>query len=121
MGYTYQDAKLRGNGAVRLGQVPKHQIALWNRYDFSSWIGAGIGMIYQSSQYAAIRTAANTTLLPGFTRFDAALFVKLNENIAFQVNVENLFDTDYFADAHNNNNISPGAPLNARFTARVKF
>ncbi|WP_262856976.1 TonB-dependent receptor [Sphingobium sp. RSMS] len=120
-GYTYQDAQLRGNSFVRLGQVPKHQFALWNRYDFNEAVGAGVGVIHQSSQFAAIRTSATTTRLPAFTRVDAALFFKANEQIEFQVNVENLLDEEYFSDAHNNNNITPGAPINARFTARVKF
>lgn len=120
-GYTYQDAELRGNGFVALGQVPKHQFALWNRYDFNSSVGAGFGVVHQSSQFAAIRTSATTTLLPAFTRVDAALFFKANDRLAFQVNVENLLGEEYFSDAHNNNNITPGAPVNARFTARVKF
>lgn len=120
-GYTYQDAKLRGNSFVALGQVPKHQFALWNRYDFSSRVGAGLGVIHQSSQFAAIRTSATTTRLPAFTRVDAALFFKANDRLEFQVNVENLLNKEYFSDAHNNNNITPGAPINARFTARVKF
>jgi len=120
-GYSYQDAKLRGNDFVRLGQTPRHQLALWNRYDFDRRVGVGVGVIHQSSQFAAIRTSATTTRLPSFTRFDAALFFEASEQVQFQLNVENLFDTGYFADAHNNNNISPGAPLNARFTARVKF
>lgn len=120
-GYTYQDAKLRGNGFVALAQVPKHQFALWNRYDFNSSVGAGLGVVHQSSQFAAIRTSATTTLLPAFTRVDAALFLKANDQLEFQVNVENLLDEEYFSDSHNNNNITPGAPINARFTARVKF
>ncbi len=120
-GYTYQDAKLRGNAFVRLAQVPEHQFALWNRYDFSRQLGAGLGIIHQSSQFAANRTAANTTRLPGFTRIDAALFFRASDRLSFQVNVENLLDARYFSDAHNANNISPGAPLNARFSASVKF
>ena len=120
-GYTYQDAELRGNSFVRLGQVPKHQFALWNRYDVNQWVGLGLGVIHQSSQFAAIRTSATTTRLPAFTRVDAAMFFKANERLEFQVNVENLLDEGYFSDAHNNNNITPGAPINARFTARVKF
>lgn len=120
-GYTYQDAALRGNDFVQLAQVPKHQIALWNRYDFDPSIGLGLGVVHQSSQFAAIRTSATTTLLPAFTRLDAALFFKATERLEFQVNVENLFDEDYFSDAHNNNNITPGAPINARFTARLAF
>lgn len=120
-GYTYQDAKLRGNDAVRLAQVPEHQFALWNRYDVDPRIGLGLGVVHQSSQFAAIRTSATTTRLPAFTRVDAALFFKATERVELQVNVENLFDDDYFSDAHNNNNITPGAPVNARFTARVVF
>lgn len=120
-GYTYQDALLKGNGFVRLAQVPEHQFALWNRYDFNSSVGAGLGVVRQSSQFAAIRTATNTTRLPGFTRVDAALFFKASEQVELQVNIENLLDEKYFSDAHNNNNITPGAPINARFTARMKF
>lgn len=120
-GYTYQDGTLRGNESVRLAQLPKHQFSLWNRYDVSDALGVGLGVIHQSSQFAAIRTSATTTKLPSFTRVDAALFYDVSENVQLQVNVENLFDTDYFADAHNNNNITPGAPINGRMTVRVKF
>lgn len=120
-GYTYQDAKLRGNDFVRLGQVPEQQLALWNRYNFSQLIGGGIGVIHQSSQFAANRTAANVTRLPGFTRVDMALFVNASDRLQFQINIENVLDKTYFADAHNANNISTGAPINARISARIKF
>lgn len=120
-GYTWQDGTLRGNDNVRLGQLPKHQFSLWNRYDVSDALGLGLGVIHQSSQFAAIRTSATTTKLPSFTRVDAALFLDVSEKVQLQANVENLFDTDYFADAHNNNNITPGAPINGRVTVRVKF
>ncbi len=120
-GYTYQDAKLRGNDLVQLAQVPEHQLALWNRFDVDPRFGLGLGVVHQSSQFAAIRTSATTTRLPAFTRVDAALFFKATERLELQVNVENLFDEDYFSDAHNNNNITTGAPINARFTARVRF
>ena len=119
--YSYQDAALAGNDSVRLGQVPKHQASLWNRYDFNDAFGAGVGIIHQSSQFAAIRTSATTTRLPSFTRVDAALYYDVSEAVQVQLNVENLFDTEYFSDAHNNNNISTGAPINGRFTVRAKF
>ncbi len=120
-GYTHQTAKLRGNDSVRLAHVPEDQFALWNRYDVTERFGIGLGVIHQSGQFAAIRTSANTTRLPAFTRVDAGVFWKATEALDLQLNVENLLDETYFADAHNNNNISTGAPLNARLTARVKF
>jgi catecholate siderophore receptor len=123
-GYTWQDGHIKGNEDVRIAQVPKHQFALWNRYDFNASVGAGIGVIHQSSQWAALHNPpgnSNATRLPAFTRVDAALFFTASEKLQFQVNVENLLDEEYFSDAHNNNNITPGAPINARLTARVKF
>jgi catecholate siderophore receptor len=122
-GYSYQDSYRSDNKLIKLGQVPKHQFSLWNRYDFTETFGAGVGVIHQGSQFAAIRlpAPAASTRLPSFTRVDAALFFNLSEAVQLQANVENLFDTDYFADAHNNNNISPGAPINGRLTVRVKF
>jgi catecholate siderophore receptor len=120
-GYTYQDAKLRGNDTVRLANVPEHQLAVWNRFDVTPALGLGLGVVHQSGQFAAIRTGPATTRLPAFTRLDAALFYTVSENLELQLNVENALDEEYFSDAHNNNNITPGAPLNARLTARVRF
>ena len=37
------------------------------------------------------------------------------------LNVENLFDRKYFPTADGNNNISPGAPRNARLTLSTAF
>jgi len=120
-GYAYQDAVLQGNASVKLAQVPEHQFSLWNRYDVNDRLGFALGVIRQSSQYAAIRTSATTTRLPGFTRVDAAVFYELNDRLELQVNVENLLGETYFPDAHNNNNISTGAPTNVRFTLTTMF
>ena len=67
---------------MRLGQVPEHQFALWNRYDVSDRFGLGLGVTHQSSQFAAIRTGPATTELPAFTRFDAAVFFDVSERLA---------------------------------------
>ena len=120
-GYSYQDAKLVGNNSVRLGQVPKQQASLWNRYDLYPNFAVGLGIIHQSSQFAAIRTTTNTTKLPAFTRIDAALFYDVSDTVQLQMNVENLLDANYYSDAHNNNNISTGAPINGSFTIRAQF
>ena len=120
---------MRGNDSVKLGQVPKNQFSVWNRYDVSEKIGLGLGVIHQSSQFAALRIPPQalpavtpvSTLLPGFTRVDAALYFDVSEAVQVQANVENLFDTRYFSDAHNVNNITPGAPVNGRVTVEVRF
>ncbi len=123
-GYSYLDGDERGRvvaGALAnrtLAQVPEHMFSLWNRYAVTSRFALGLGLTHQSSQFASI---GNSVELPGFTRVDAAAFYELSDNLELQVNVENLFDTDYFPAAHNDNNISTGEPLNARFTVRAKF
>lgn len=123
-GYSYLDADERGRvvGAAlanrTLAQVPEHMFSLWSRYDVSERFGFGAGVTHQSSQFAAID---NSVRLPGYTRVDAALYYVLSENVELQLNVENLFDEDYFPAAHNNDNISTGEPLNARLTVRVGF
>jgi catecholate siderophore receptor len=123
-GYAWQDGEITRSlsataqaGAV-LAQLPKNSFSLWNRYDISPKWGAGIGVIYRSSVYTS---TDNTVLLPGFTRFDAAVFFKLNAKLRAQLNVENLFDVDYYAYAHSNNNITPGSPLAFRFSLTGSF
>lgn len=120
-GYAWQDAVLAGNDSVRLAQVPEQQFSLWNRFNVSDRLGLGLGVTHQSDQFAAIRTSNATTRLPGFVRVDAAAFYDLSETMQVQLNIENLFDETYFPDAHNNANVSTGAPLNARLTLSTRF
>ncbi len=42
---------------------------------------------------------------------DAAVFYEISDTVDLQLNIENLLDTSYFSDAHNNFNISPGCPV----------
>jgi catecholate siderophore receptor len=123
IGYANTRAKITETTAAapagrRVAQVPRHQLSVWNRYDMTEALGVGVGVYHQSSQFATI---SNLTRLPSFTRIDAALFYDLSDRIAVQLNVENLTDTSYFPVAHNDNNISTGAPINARLTLVAKF
>lgn len=124
-GYGYQDAWLvRGahTGSATTGKevalVPRHTFSLWNKYQFLPNWAAGVGVISRSDMYANV---SNAVTLPGFARVDAALFWDINENFKAQLNVENVFDTDYYATAHNDNNTTPGSPRAAYFTLTSKF
>lgn len=118
-GYAYQDGHLTERlGGTRLAQLPRHVASLWNRYDLTQAWGFGLGVIYQSEMFAA---ADNLVTLPEFTRVDAAVFYAPTERLRLQVNVENLFDEDYYPYAHNNNNITPGSPLAVRFGVTANF
>ena len=43
------------------------------------------------------------------------------DRVAMQVNVENLFDTRYYATANGNNNITPGAPRTLRAALDIRY
>lgn len=118
-GYAYQDGELTDAvGGTRLAQLPKHVASLWNRYDFTDAWGVGLGIVYQTEMFAA---SDNLVTLPEFTRVDAAVFYSLNDRIRMQLNVENLFDEEYYPNAHNNNNITPGSPLAVRAGVTASF
>lgn len=119
-GYAYQESEvLAGNDkGNKIAQVPRNSISLWNRYDFNSQWGVGLGAVYQSDVFAG---ADNTVKMPSFTRVDAALYYTVNPQLKLQLNVENLFDEEYYTSAHSNTNIVPGAPLAMGVSANVTF
>ena len=127
IGYSYQHGEVRaaiasGTATIPAGReldkLPRHQFSAWTRYDVTPSLGLGLGVVHQSSQFAAI---SNAVRLPAFTRVDAAVYYDFSERFALQMNVENLFDTAYYPSAHTDSNIAPGKPLSAKLTARMKF
>lgn len=120
-GYTWQKAEVREattaclSGDCEVPLVPRHSFSLWSRFDISDRVGVGLGAIARSSSYASI---GNMVKLPGYARFDAAVFYNIADGVKAQLNVENLFNADYFAAAHSDNNIAPGAPTTARLAIR---
>ena len=115
--YTYLDGQEMGRyeGGLEanrhLPQLPEHKVSVWGDAQLGPRWRAGMGVIYQSAQYASL---SNAVELPDFLRVDAALYFDVSPSLSLQLNLENLFDEDYFPAAHNDNNISVGAPLNAR-------
>ena len=132
-GYAFTKAEFTADTTATLrdgaqvGQVPKHTISLWNRYDFTPALGAGLGLTYKSKMLASNELIATTAApipnveLPGYFRTDAALYYTLSKAIQFQLNVENLFDKKYYLSAHSNNNITPGSPRAFRLGMNFKF
>jgi len=118
-GYAYQDGHLvAALGGTRLAQLPKHVFSLWNKYELNARWSAGLGVIHQTEMFAA---ADNLVTLPEFTRIDAGVFFTPSERWSAQVNVENLLDEGYYANANGNNNISPGSPRAVRASVTMRF
>jgi catecholate siderophore receptor len=122
-GYAWQDAKISETTAAapqgrEVPLVPRHSFSLWNRYQFSERLGAGLGIIARSKSWTSL---SNAVRLPAYVRVDAAAFYTLTRGVQAQINVENLFGVDYFPTAHNDNNIAPGAPRTARAAILFSF
>jgi catecholate siderophore receptor len=122
-GYAHQNATVTSRTAAapegaKVPLVPRNTVSLWNRYQATPALGFGLGVIYQDEMYAAIDDAVT---LPAFTRFDAAAYYSLSRHLRFQLNLENLFDREYYATAHSNDNITPGSPRAVRMTIVTGF
>jgi catecholate siderophore receptor len=122
-GYAYQNVEItKTTSAAPAGRIlpltPEHTASLWNRVRFTPRWSAGLGVTYQDESFAAI---SNAVTLPSFTRVDGALYFTPAENIELQLNVDNLLDETYWPTAHNDNNITPGAPRTFRVTLRSRF
>lgn len=123
-GYAYQTGELTASQSAtalqgnRLAQLPRHSASLWNRYDFNPAFGVGLGIIHRGAIFANVD---NQVTVPGFTRFDAAVYWTLNPSVQLQLNVENLGNARYFTSAHSNTNITPGAPRSAWLSVNLRY
>jgi len=123
-GYAYQTGELTSDvfGVAKKGatvaELPRHTFSMWSRYDITPNIGGAVGVIHRDDMFASL---TNRVSLPDFTRVDAALFVRFTRSFRGQLNIENLFDTHYFASAQNDFNITPGSPIAVRATLIANF
>ncbi len=123
---TLQDGKLTetvgsSDAGSKLANTPTRSLSVWNKYQINNVWAVALGVISVSERYAALPTTTASTIMPGYTRYDAAVFAKLNDKLKLQLNVENLTDKAYALYGHNRNNITPGAPLTGRATLIYDF
>lgn len=121
-GFAHQIATITDGDAATIGNdvasVPHNTVSIWNKYMLTPAFGAGIGVVHRTSFFAS---GDNAVEIDGYTRLDAALYFNIAENWWAQVNIENLLNEEYFVSAHNNNNISPGAPTSVYVTLGARF
>lgn len=99
-------------------QTPDSMFSLWNNFTVTNRLSLGLGVTYQDSFFVR---EDNAVEVPDFTRVDAAAYYQVNDRMRLQLNIENLLDEEYYPDAHSNNNITTGEPLNARLSFIMDF
>lgn len=119
--------KQQGSGAnailkgAELALTPDRTLSFWNKYEINDMWAVALGIVSTSDRYAQSPTASQSTLLPGYTRYDAAIYGKFSEKLRLQINLENLTNKEYALYAHNNQNITPGSPITGRATLIYNF
>lgn len=99
--------------------APNKTFSLWNKFTHGHGWASGFGAIYQDESFTAL---GSTVKLPAFWRFDGAIYYTFVGSITrLALNIENILNRKYYPIADGNNNISPGAPVNARLTLSTAF
>ncbi len=128
-GYTQQHAtvtegqNVAQDGISALAYTPKHAFTLWTQYQATSDLSVGGGVRYVGSlrrgSDGAVGTPDHTE---GYWVADAKLGYRVNSNLDLQLNMYNLFDTDYVASINKSGyRYHPGEPRTFMLTANVHF
>ncbi|MGB0409484.1 MAG: TonB-dependent receptor [Opitutales bacterium] len=116
-GYGYLEGETDSGETPR--ELPEHMFSIWNHYQLTEKFGLGLGAIYQAD--SKIKDSAGSPELPSFFRVDAAAYYQLSDNLRLQLNIENLFDEEYYPSAHSDHQATVGTPIHARFAITGRF
>lgn len=124
-GYAYTDARITEDNTLeegnRLNNVPEHSASLWTTYEIQTGdfqgLGFGLGLFYIGERQGDL---GNTFDLPSYLRTDLAVFYR-RDRLRLAVNVNNLFDIEYYEAADSNLRVYPGLPLTVRGTIAWEF
>jgi catecholate siderophore receptor len=115
-----------------LTQTPRHSASLWTTYALGDWT-FGYGATYQGEFYPNNATAAAYLKTDAYWVHRAMVSYQLTSRIGLQLNVNNLFEEEYYTGIRNNLTITngvvtagngwanPGEGRSAVLTATFKF
>ncbi len=136
--YSYLDSEvLQGVSAFAAGQgqdytkgdpltqVPEHAFTLWTTYDFAFGLQVGYGATYQSEMYLTQHSATNVdgplVQSPEYWVHRAMASYQFGKSFDVQLNVNNLFDKEFYQRIRNNGWATPGEGRNAILSANYNF
>ena len=114
--YSNLDGELADGNTPR--ELPENSLTIWNNIRINPAFGLGIGATYQDESFA---DTDNDDTLPSYVRFDAAAYYDVSDTMLLQLNIENLFDEEYFPNAHTDDQVTVGAPFNTTVTLSGRF
>lgn len=99
-------------------ELPENTFSLWTTYQINDALGVGFGTVYQDDSFI---DNGNNAILPSYTRYDAAAYYDVSDDMRIQLNIENLTDELYFPNAHSTHQATVAQPLNAMLTIVGSF
>lgn len=115
------DELLEAGGALHAGNtptdVPERLANAWVYYQQADW-EAGIGARMVGKRYA---DNANTSVMPGYTVYDANLAWHANQKTTLRLNARNLTDKLYASTFYDTAQFILGAPRSLELTAEFRY
>lgn len=128
-GYTFSNAKIlpfsSGETNAVAGKTvafaPKNLMNAWINYEVQNGAAKGLSLSAGANYMDETFTnSSNSYALPAYTVFDVALGYRVGR-VGVRLNVNNLFNEKYFANAIFANQFSPGATRNLLVTVRYSL
>lgn len=131
-GYGYTDAQVRemadnpyvssdATKGLQYAYIPKNTFYVLGDYTVSKgWLknfGINLSVTYEDKVY---RNSTNSSVFPSYWMTDLGLNYKLKNNVRLGLNINNLFDKDYFNQSLGNQYV-PGIPRNFLLSATYLF
>ncbi|WP_127491926.1 TonB-dependent receptor [Acinetobacter calcoaceticus] len=107
---------------ARLKNIPRHTANLNADYQFEL-LGREAGLV-GTINYFGKRSANyidNGTSLPEFTVVNVGGYVQVRPDLRAQLNIDNLFDKDYYVSSYTDEWVQPGEPLKATLSLTWNF
>lgn len=105
-----------------LSNVPKHSggvLAMWeDSISSSSSYGIGSGVSYVGKREG---NYINSFTLPSYTTVKLISYWKVDKNVTFKFNIDNLFDKEYIVSSYDRSWLTPSDPRNFTLSMNYKF
>lgn len=101
-----------------LANTPEHSASAWSTYRTHGWT-FGYGLTYQGDFVTA--STANAPRVKSYTVHRAMAYYQVSDRLSLQLNLNNVFDKQYYTRVRNNGWATPGDARSAVLTATYRF
>jgi len=121
--YAYIDAEITKDNrpnyqGSRLANVPEHSASMFAIYELPHGIEIGSSYSYIDSRKY---TVTNALSMPSYQITNLFFRWRIRQHLDVTLNLNNLFDEEYYPRAHTQHRVVPGEPRHFRLTLTQKF